>query len=250
MANKRPKEIFFKSNGQYYYNSDYQLEEYEEYRNYNISKRIEEKWIKELIKIKLKKFKQSAKTMYLIPLIKYFNEYELLTKLLIEMNENNCIKALINMAIKKAKEIYFLNDGHYYYMAHDGFYEEYLEYKINKQTEKKWKKELIHLRRKEFKKTSDIRYLIPLVELYNQYELLNELLLVKNKINYINELVIIELLSKLLDKNKNKIENYKEKKMIIKERITIYIQEVVPKVRDTEHYVQRIEKVKRRLRIK
>ena len=250
MANERSKEIFFKSNGQYYYNSDYKFEEYKEYRNYNISKRIEEKWIKELIKIKLKKFKQSAKTMYLIPLIQYFNEYELLTKLLIEMNENNCIKTLMNMAIKKAKEIYFLNDGHYYYMAHDGFYEEYIEYKINKQTEEKWKMELIQLRRKEFKKTSDIRYLIPLVELYNQYELLNELLLVKNKINYINELVIIELLSKLLDKKKNKIENYKEKRMIIKKRIIKYIQEVVPKVRDPEHYVQRIEKVKRRLRIK
>ena len=202
------------------------------------------------MKIKLSKFKQSAKTKYLISLIKYFSEYELLTELLIEMNESICIKILKNMAIKKAKEIYFINDGHYYYMAHDGFYEEYIEYKINKQTEEKWKKELIQLRKREFKKTSDIRYLIPLVELYNQYELLNELLLVKNRINYINELVIIELLSKLLSKNKSNIKDFKEKKMIVKERIKKYIQEVVPKVSDPEHCIQRIEKVKGRLRIK
>jgi len=252
MVNKRAKEIFFKSNGQYYNNNnnDYPPEGYNEYRKYNISKRIEEKWIKELLKIKLSKFKQSAKTKYLIPLIKYFNDYELLAELLIEMKENICIKILKNMAIKKAKEIYFMNDGHYYYMAHDGFYEEYIEYKINKQTEEKWIKELIQLRKREFKKTTDIRYLIPLVELYNQYELLNELLLVNNRINYINELVIIELLSKLLDKNKNHIKDIKEKKMIVKERIKKYIQEVVPKVSDPEHYIQRIEKVKRRLRIK
>ena len=88
------------------------------------------------------------------------------------------------------------------------------------------------------------------MELYNQYELLNELLSVKNRINYINELVIIELLSILLYKNKNKIEDIKEKKMIFKERIKKYIQEVIPKVSDPEHYIQRIDKVKRRLRIK
>jgi len=250
MVNKRAKELFFKSNGQYYNNNDYLSEEYNEYRKYNISKKIEKKWIKEILKIKLSKFKQSAKTKYLIPLIKYFTEYELLAELLIEMNENICIKILKNMAIKKAKEIYFMNDGDYYYMAHDGFYEEYLEYKIDKPTEEKWKKELIQLNRKEFKKTSDITYLIPLVELYNQYELLNELLSVKNRINDINELVIIELLSILLYKNKNKIEDIKEKKMIVKERIKNFIQEVVPKVSDPEHYIQRIDKVKRRLRIK
>ena len=250
MVNKSAKEIFFKSNGQYYNNYDYLSEGYKEYRKYNISKRTEEKWIKILLKIKLNNFKQSPKTKYLIPLIQYFNEYELLTKLLFEMNESICIKSLINMVNRKAKEIYFMNDGHYYYMAHDGFYEEYIEYKISKQTEEKWKRELIQLRRKEFKKTSDIRYLIPLVELYNQYELFSELLSVKNKINYINELVIIELLSILLDKNKNKIEDFKEKRIIIKERITKYIQEIVTKVSDPEHYVQRIEKVKRRLRIK
>jgi len=52
-------------------------------------------------------------------------------------------------------------------MAHDGFYEEYRSYNIDKNTEDKWTKELINLRLRNFKKSSDMIHLISIVDHYN-----------------------------------------------------------------------------------
>ena len=153
------------------------------------------------------------------------------------------------MTNKRAKEIFFQNDGQYYPMAHDGFYEEYKSYNVSKETEEKWIKELIKLRLKEFKRTSDFIYLSPLVNYYNKYDLLDELLSVKIKGTHINRLVIIELLTKLLCKNRKKIENYKDKKAVIKNIIAAFAEENLPK-KDAEHIRCRLKQVKKKLRIK
>ena len=159
------------------------------------------------------------------------------------------------MTKRRAKEIFFNSNGVYYFMAHDGFYEEYKEYNVDKETEEKWTKELIKSRLKEFKKTGENVYLSPLVEYYNQYELLDELLAVNFKkayhgkpYYYLSRLATIEMLSKLMSRNKSKILNYKDKKGILKSAIAEFIQECIPKVDNPEHCMQRLEKVKRRLR--
>ena len=149
-----------------------------------------------------------------------------------------------------AKEIFFENDGQYYHMAHDGFWDDYKEYNVDKNTEEEWIKELINLRLKQFKQTSEIRYLIPLVEYYNTYEFLEDLLSVENKDTYINKLVIIELLTTLLCKNKSKILNYKDKKQIIKNNVLEFIEEKIPVKYEAYNVTDRIEKIKRKLRMK
>ena len=52
---------------------------------------------------------------------------------------------------RKAKEIFLHCNGQHYHMAHDGFWEEYKSYNIDKSTEDKWTKELINLRLRNFK---------------------------------------------------------------------------------------------------
>jgi hypothetical protein len=150
---------------------------------------------------------------------------------------------------KRAKEIFFQNNGQHYHMAHDGFWDEYKKYNINHETEKIWVEELSKLRLKEFKHTSEMIYLIPLVEYFNKYELLDELMSVKIRGTYINNFVIIELLTKLLYKNKNKINDYKDKRSIIVNIVKDFIKGKIPKEYEGYNIEERIEKIKKRLKI-
>ena len=150
---------------------------------------------------------------------------------------------------RKAKEIFFQNDGQYYFMAHDGFYEEYRSYNIDKNTEDKWTKELINLRLRNFKKSSDMIHLISIVDHYNKYELLDELLSVKLRGTFINKFVIIELLTTLLAKNRSKIVNYNEKKMIVN-MVSKIIERKNLEEYDKYSIENRLIKIKKKLRIK
>jgi hypothetical protein len=156
------------------------------------------------------------------------------------------------MENKRAKEIFFENNGQYYHMAHDGFWDEYKEYNIDKDTEEKWIHELTKLRLKEFKQTSDTRYLIPLVDYFNKYDFWDELLSLKLKGTYINKLVTVELLTKLLCKNRSKITNFKDKKLIMVNAVSKFIDENIPnEYADSYYHVEdRLEKVKKRLKMK
>jgi hypothetical protein len=149
-----------------------------------------------------------------------------------------------------AKEIFFLNSGNYYHMAHDGFYDDYLKYNIDKKTEEKWTEELIKLRFKEFKQTFDIRYLIPLVDDFNTYNLIEKLINIKFRGTFINKFVVLELLTKLLMKNKNEIEKYKEIKTKIVINLRILLSEEIPKEYFAWNIENRIVKIKNKLRIK
>jgi hypothetical protein len=151
---------------------------------------------------------------------------------------------------KRAKEIFFQNSGQYYFMAHEGYWEEYKGYNIDKNTEEKWIEELTKINFVKYKKSSDMIPLIPLVEYFNKYELLDELLSIKIKGTYINKLVTIELLTKLLCKNKIKIINYKDKKAIIVNDFRKLIEEKIPVEYEGYRVEERIQKLKKRLRIK
>ena len=63
-------------------------------------------------------------------------------------------------------------------------------------------------------------------------------------------LVIIELLTTLLCKNKSKILNYKDKKQIIKNSVLEFIEEKIPVKYEAYNVPDRIEKIKRKLRMK
>ena len=150
----------------------------------------------------------------------------------------------------KAKEIFFQYDGRHFFMWHEGIWDEYKKYNIDEITEENWRKELINLRLKDFKQTSKIRYLIPIVEYYNKYDLLDELLSVKIKGTYINSLVMIELLTKLMYKNKNKVENFKDKKAIIVKFFSTFIEEKIPKKYEAYNVEERIKEIKAKLKTK
>ena len=90
---------------------------------------------------------------------------------------------------RKAKQIFLHYNGQHYHMAHDKVWEEYKNYNIDKNTEDEWIKELINLRFMDFKKSSDIKYLIPLVDYYNDYKLLDELLSLKLKGTFVDNII-------------------------------------------------------------
>jgi hypothetical protein len=151
---------------------------------------------------------------------------------------------------KKAKDIFFRHNGQHYHMAHNGYFDEYKKYNIDEETEEKWVEELVDLRFNEFKETSDMKYLYPLVDYLNRYELLDELLLIKPKGTYINQFVIIEMLAKLLHKNKKKIVNYNDKKKIFVDSIFTIIGDEVPIEYEGYNIENRKEKIKKKLQIK
>ena len=151
---------------------------------------------------------------------------------------------------RKAKQIFFHYNGQHYHMAHDGVWEEYKNFNIDKSTEDEWIKELINLRFEDFKKSSAIKYLIPLVDYYNEYKLLDELLSLKLKGTFIDKFVTIELLATLLTKNRNKIINYKEKKNIIINIISQLFEKNIPKKYESYNIENRLQKMKKKLRIK
>ena len=149
----------------------------------------------------------------------------------------------------RAKEIFFENNGQHYHIAHDGFYDEYKSYNISKCVEKQWIEELVELRLNEYKQTSDMRCLIPIVDYYNQYDLLDELLSVEIKGDYINRFVIIELLTKLMSKNRSKIKNFKERKAVIVKTLSAFMEEKIPSKYGAYNIEERLEKIKKRLRM-
>jgi hypothetical protein len=130
--------------------------------------------------------------------------------------------------IEKAKEIFFSHNGQFYHIAHDGMYDEYKRYNIDEIVEKQWAEELISLRLNEYKETSDFRYLMPLAEYYNRYDMLNEILTVKLKGDYLNKLVVIELLTGLLCKNKDRIDHYNDKRKTVIQFYDVLKNENIP----------------------
>jgi hypothetical protein len=149
----------------------------------------------------------------------------------------------------RAKEIFFQNSGQHYFMAHDGYYDEYRTFKIDKSVEEQWINELVELRLNEYKQSSDMRCLIPSVDYYNRYDLLDKLLSVEIKGDYLNRLVIIELLAELMCKNRNKIENFKDKKAIVVRSLSAFIAEKIPKKHEAYRIEERVEEIKKKLKI-
>ena len=154
------------------------------------------------------------------------------------------------MKNERAKEIFFKFNGQQYHMAHDGFRDEYRKYCISEIIEEKWIEELIKLRLSEYKKTSDMIYLIPIVEYYNKFELLDKLLSIKIKGTYINKFVIIEMLSKLIHKNRRKIENYKNIKIIYINIVSNFSKESIPKKYEAYNVEERLRKIKSKFGMK
>jgi hypothetical protein len=99
-------------------------------------------------------------------------------------------------------------------MDREGNYKEYLNYSISKETEKIWTEELISSKLNEYKETSDYRSLYVLLDIHNRYDLLDKIMEIKIRGSLINKIVVIELLTSFLCKNKNKInkfENFQNK---------------------------------------
>jgi hypothetical protein len=111
------------------------------------------------------------------------------------------------MEIIKAKELFFHYKGSLFHMDREGDYEEYSKYNIDEETEKIWKEELIQLRLKEYKETSNFKSLYVLTD-NNRYDLLDKIMETEIKGTLLNKIVIIELLTEFIYKNKIKINEY------------------------------------------
>lgn len=106
-----------------------------------------------------------------------------------------------NNDLKRAKQIFFECDGSLFYMSRNSLEDEYNNYGIDDKIEKQWENELIKLRLSEYKKTCEFIKLHTLIE-YSKYELLEEILNVKIRGPYINQLVVLEYLIDFLKKKK------------------------------------------------
>jgi hypothetical protein len=150
----------------------------------------------------------------------------------------------------KAKEIFFSYNGQHYFMDHDGVYDEYKKYNISEIVEKEWIEELVKLRLNEYKESSDYKYLTPLVDYYNRYDLIIEIVNVKLKGAFINKIIVLEDLTKILCNNKGKIKNYEKNRKIIIRYYNILKEENISKENLGYNIDKRFEKIKEKLGIK
>ncbi|MDR2109137.1 MAG: hypothetical protein LBP28_06740 [Coriobacteriales bacterium] len=121
----------------------------------------------------------------------------------------------MDYSLETAKSLFFSVDGSKYHLWHDGMIKEYENYNIDRATESQWLKELTNLRLKQYKQTSKFEYLRPIIDLYNRYDLLDEIIKVKFKGSYINKIAIIELLIEAINRNRGKIKNHEDYKNTI-----------------------------------
>jgi hypothetical protein len=145
--------------------------------------------------------------------------------------------------IKKAKELFFHYNGSFFNMDREGDYKEYSKFNIDKETEKIWMEELIQLKLKQYKKTSDFRYLYFLTD-NNRYDLFDKIMEVEVTGTSLNRIVVMELLVEFLCKNKKIINNYE----IYKDKIIEYYNQIKQKKIRNEHN-ERLNKIKEKLNV-
>ena len=107
----------------------------------------------------------------------------------------------------KAKKLFFHYNGSKFHMDREGDYTEYSKYNVNEENEKKWMEELIQIKFKQYKETSDFRDLYVLTN-NERYDLLEKIFEIEIKGTVLNKIVIMELLTEFLVKGKKRVIDY------------------------------------------